>query len=109
VGKPQSKGQVETLTSKLDAAYVAVKRLEAENAKLQRRLHTKALEVTSARQARKEALTLLNLAANDPAVRERAIALLAADAATEAQLAAMTAAAAAQTCIPGTEAVQAEA
>lgn len=107
MGKPQSKGQVETLTNKLDAAYVAIKRLEADNAKMQRRLHAKALEVTAARQARKEALTLLNMAATDPAVRERAIALLAADAMSEQQVAAMAAAEASQVSIPGTEAPQA--
>lgn len=103
MGKNPTKELAE-LQGKLDAAHLAFKRLEAENAKLQRRLHAKANEVSEARQARKEALTLLNLAATDPAVRERAIALLAADAMTEQQVAQEVAFAAAQTNIPGTEA-----
>lgn len=107
MSKPQSKGQVAELQGKLEIAYVAIKRLEAEQQKLQRRLHVKAKEVTDARQSRKEALTLLREAANDPVVRDRAIALLAADAMTEQQIAEMSAAAAAQTSIPGTEAAQA--
>lgn len=109
MGKPQSKGQVAELQGKLEAAYVVVKRLEAEQQKLQRRLHAKAKEVADARQSRKEALTLLREAATDPVVRDRAIALLAVDAMNEKQLAEMAAAAAAQTSIPGTEAAQAEA
>lgn len=92
MGKPQNKGQVELLTGKLDAATATVRRLEADVAKLQRRLFAKAKEVNDARQARKEALTLLNMAATDPAVRDRAIALLAADAMNEQQVAALAAA-----------------
>ena len=106
MGKPQSKGQVETLTSKLDAAYTAIKRLESDVSKLQRRLHAKAQEVTEARQARREALTLLREAAShDKAISEKAVALLAADALSEQEQAALLAQAAAQTSIPGTEAV----
>lgn len=108
MGKPQSKGQVETLTSKLDAAYVAVKRLEADNAKLQRRLHAKSQEVAGARQARREALTLLREAAShDPAISEKAIALLAADQIAEQQARDEAAFLASQTSAPGTEAAQA--
>jgi len=106
VGKPQSKGQIEVLTGKLEAAYVAIKRLEADRDKLQRRLQAKSQEVAEARQARREALTLLREAAShDAAISEKAIALLAADQMNEAQVAALAAQAATQTSIPGTEAV----
>lgn len=105
MGKPQNKGQVEMLTGKLEAAYVVVKRLEAENAKLQRRLHAKSQEVVGARQARREALTLLREAAShDKAISEKAIALLAADQIAEQQAATEAAFLASQTSIPGTDA-----
>ena len=108
MGKPQNKGQVETLTGKLEAAYVSIKRLEADVGKLQRRLHAKAQEAAGARQARKEALTLLREAAShDVAISEKAISLLAADQIAEQQAQAAEAFAAAQTNIPGTEAAQA--
>lgn len=103
MGKNPTK-EVMDMQAKLDATHVALKRLEAENGKLQRRLHAKALEVSEARQARREALTLLREAAShDAAISEKAIALLAADAMSEAQVAALAAQAASQTVIPGTE------
>lgn len=108
MGKPQNKGQVETLTGKLEAAYVAIKRLEADVGKLQRRLHAKAQEASAARQARKEALTLLREAAShDPTISEKAIALLAADQIADQQAQAEATFLASQTNIPGTEASQA--
>jgi len=57
----------------------ALRQMEAAAGKLQRRLAAKAREVEEAKQARREALTLLREAATDPTVRDRAIALLAAD------------------------------
>ena len=93
MSKPQNKGQVEMLTGKLEAAQVGIKRLESDVAKLQRRLAAKAQEVADAKQARKEALILLREAAShDPELAQKAIALLAADAMTEQQVAALAAA-----------------
>lgn len=104
----KQKGQVETLTGKLDAAYAAIKRLEGDVKSAQRRLHAKSLEVAAARQARKEALTLLREAASKhPEIGEQAIALLAADVIADKQKAEEAEFLASQTSIPGTEAAQA--
>jgi uncharacterized protein (DUF736 family) len=87
MGKAESKGQVATLTAKLETAYTAIKRLEADLKAAQRRLHTKSLEVVAARKARQEALTLLGMAlAEDSSLREKVTALLAEDAEREADI-----------------------
>ena len=103
MGKSVAK-ELDVMQAKLEVAYTTIKRAEAEISKLRQRLHAKAQEVTLAKQGRKEALTLLKLAASDPEVRERAIALLAADTMGEKITAELAAEAASQTSIPGTEA-----
>lgn len=93
------------LHGKLDTAIATIKRMEGDAAKLQRRLHAKSQEVAEAKQGRKEALSLLiQAASHDKAIAEKAIALLAADAMTEEQVAAQAAFAASQIGVPGADA-----
>lgn len=83
----EQKGQVAALTAKLEAAYTTIKRLEADVAKAQKRLHAKSHEVAAARLARQEALTLLGTAlAEDSSLREKVAALLADDAQREVDI-----------------------
>lgn len=98
----ETKGQVSTLTAKLETAYSTIRRLEADLKAAQRRLHTKSLEVGTARKARQEALALLGQAlAEDSALREKVAALLAEDAIREAADGREAAFVAAQMLIPG--------
>lgn len=105
MGKAQeTKGQVATLTAKLEAAYSTVKRLEADLKSAQRRLHSKSQEVTAARQARQEALTLLGKAlAEDSTLRATVTELLADDARRMEDVAREAALTAAQMLLPNTE------
>jgi hypothetical protein len=101
MGKAESKGQVAALTSKLDAAYATIKRMEADLHKAQRRLREKSLEVGEATRARKEALTLLQQAlAEDSSLREKVAQLLADDAQREVEIGREAAFVAAQMTIP---------
>lgn len=85
MGKSPEKvvGQLE---ARLGAAMAKASALEGELRQVRNRLARKSEEVAEARQARREALTLLQTAAHgDAALRERVIALLAADALLDAQ------------------------
>jgi hypothetical protein len=85
MGKPESKGQVAALEAKLEASYAAIKRLEADAKKAQRRLAAKAEEVAIAKKARQEALKLLGEAAEaHPDIKDKVANLLFEDAARDA-------------------------
>lgn len=87
MSKVEAKGQVAVLTAKLESAYSTLKRLESDLSKAQKRLHAKSQEVTTARTARQEALTLLGVAlAEDSSLREKVTQLLADDAQREADI-----------------------
>jgi len=102
----EQKGQVAALTAKLESAYTTIKRLEADVAKAQKRLHSKSLEVAAARKARQEALTLLGAAlAEDSSLREKVAQLLADDAQRDADIGREAAFVAAQMTLPSEQAV----
>jgi hypothetical protein len=85
VGKSPQK-ELAQVEGKLAAALGQVAKVESELRQVRNRLARKAQELAEAKQGRKEALTLLREAAgSDPALRERVIALLAADALVDAK------------------------